>query len=132
VNRRFGTILLFRIFSILTLLLVIPAAVYQHSPESLVMIGFGAAVVLVAFGFGFGQSVERRAQGSEAKQWLDTLVVAALAGSAAGLALVSHNSREQKLWFAIAVLALLLESFYRLSAERISSGEAERREPPEG
>ena len=47
-NRRFGTVLLFRVLSILTLLLVAPAAVYQHDPKSLIMVGFGTAVVLVA------------------------------------------------------------------------------------
>jgi peptidoglycan/LPS O-acetylase OafA/YrhL len=118
-SRRFRASLFFRIFSILTLLLVIPAAAINHDAQSLLLVVFGSLVVAVAFGFGFGQRNERRASGSQRKQWLDSLVVSGLAATAIGLALTDHAGNDSRFWFAVAVLTLLLESFYRLAAEHL-------------
>lgn len=123
-RQRFTLRRLLQAFAVLNLLIVIPAAVYEQLDGKIelypiLVVAFGVLILLIAFGFAFGQSLENRARRSARRQLADTLIVWALASTAVGLA-VTHdtNERQQRIWFGIAVATLLVESLYRYIANR--------------
>jgi len=113
-----------QVFAVLNLLIVTPAAVYEQLDGKFelypfLVVGFGVLILLIAFGYAFGQSIESRVKHSPRRQLVDTFIVWVLAGVATGLAMTQQNNeRQQRIWFGIAVATLLVEALYRFIANR--------------
>ena len=79
---------------------------------------FGVLLVLVSFGFAFGQSITHRLHQVRRRQIVDTALAWATATVACGLAVTDPSMGRRSAWATIAIVALVLEALYRALANR--------------